>query len=141
LNVVVQVVVALVLVGVAIGVAWWLDRHRRPSAMVTAATAPVPPQLQRADFPRPDAPWLIVLFSSTACDSCAQMAEKVKALESDEVAVADVEYHDHRDLHERYGIQGVPIVVVADHEGVTRKSFAGTATATDLWAAVAELRS
>ena len=135
----VQLIVAPILLVVAVVVAWRLERSRRPAPV--RATAPVPPQLVRGDFPRPDAPWLVVLFSSATCDSCAPMAEKVHALASDDVAVADVEYHDHRDLHERYGIEAVPIVVIVDHEGVTRASFTGAATATDLWAKVAELRA
>ena len=101
----------------------------------------MPAHLERSDFPRPDAPWLVVVFSSSTCDGCGPMAEKARALESDEVAVAEVEYHEQPALHERYGIEAVPIVVVVDREGVTRKSFSGTATATDLWAAVAEVRN
>jgi hypothetical protein len=136
--VVVQAVIAIVLLAVAVGVAWWLEHRRRPSPVRTSA--PVPAQLVRTDFPRPDAPWLVVIFSSSTCDGCAPMAEKVRALESNDVAVAEVEYNEQRVLHDRYGIEAVPIVVVVDTEGVTRKSFTGTATATDLWAAVAEVR-
>ena len=35
-----------------------------------ATPYPIPRQLDRADFPRPDAPWLVAYFSSTTCDSC-----------------------------------------------------------------------
>jgi hypothetical protein len=136
----VQVVIAVVLLAVALAIAWWLE-HRPKPELPLSPVAPVPPQLQRTDFPRADAPWLVVLFSSSTCDSCGPMAEKVKALESDEVAVAEAEYNAARELHDRYGIEAVPIVVVVDAEGVTRKSFAGNASATDLWAAVAELRT
>jgi hypothetical protein len=69
------------------------------------------------------------------------MAEKVRALESPDVAVYDAEFHERRDLHERYGVEAVPIVVIVDAEGVTRASFTGNASATDLWAKVAELRN
>jgi hypothetical protein len=34
----------------------------------------------------------------------------------------------------------VPLVVVADAHGVTRAAFVGPASATDVWAAVAEAR-
>ena len=51
-----------------------------------------PAQLDRADFPRPEAPWLVVLFTSSNCDSCAGLYDKAAALESDEVAVTEVEY-------------------------------------------------
>ena len=45
-----------------------------------------------------------------------------------------------RELHERYEISGVPMVLIADAEGVVRQSFVGPVTATDLWAAVAGIR-
>jgi protein-disulfide isomerase len=97
--------------------------------------------LDRADFDRPDAPWLVVVFSSATCLSCQDAWEKARLLESDEVAVQDVEVADHKELHQRYGIDAVPMTVVADDEGVTRASFVGVPTAADLWAALAELRS
>lgn len=100
----------------------------------------VPDQLDRADFERPDAPWLVVEFSSRTCLSCADTWEKVKVLESDEVAVQDVAHQDRKDLHDRYGIEAVPVVLVADREGVVQKSFVGPPSAADLWAALAELR-
>ena len=137
-----QVVVAVVLLAVAIGVAEWLERNRRRRpAPATSPIAPVPAQLVRSDFPRPEAPWLVVIFSSSTCEGCAPMAEKVRALESGDVAVFDAEYQERRDLHERYGVEAVPVVVIVDTEGVTRASFTGTVSATDLWAKVAELRA
>ena len=53
----------------------------------------------------------------------------------------DVEFTASRRLHERYGIDAVPMVVVADADGVVRASFIGPMSATDLWAAVAEVRN
>jgi hypothetical protein len=69
------------------------------------------------------------------------MREKVLALGSSEVAVCDIEFSQARELHERYAISGVPMVLIADAEGVVRHSYVGPVTATDLWAAVAEIRS
>lgn len=46
----------------------------------------------------------------------------------------------HKPLHDRYRIDAVPLVVIADREGEVRASFLGEPTATDLWATVAELR-
>ena len=45
--------------------------RRRPEAP-TQGTWPVPAQLDRADFARPEAPWLGAVFTSATCDSCAQ---------------------------------------------------------------------
>jgi hypothetical protein len=44
------------------------------------------------------------------------------------------------DLHARYAIEAVPILVIADAAGVVRASFIGPHTATDLWARLAEVR-
>jgi hypothetical protein len=54
--------------------------------------------------------------------------------------VQEVEISARRDLHQRYSIDAVPIIVLADAEGVVRASFVGPPSATDLWAAVAEAR-
>ncbi len=134
----VRIVVAVVLLAAACAIAWHLNR-RRP-APPTRDAYPIPRQLDRADFPRPDAAWLVVLFSSATCESCARMAPKVAVLESDAVATCDIEYGAHTDLHARYEISGVPMVLVADHAGVVHHGFVGPTSATDLWAAVAEAR-
>jgi hypothetical protein len=106
----------------------------------TQATFSVPGQLDRADFERSDAEWLVVVFSSATCASCAAMVGKAQALASAAVAVQDVEARSRADLHRRYGIEAVPLTLLADHAGVVRATFIGPATATDLWAAVAEAR-
>ena len=61
-------------------------------------------------------------------------------LASEDVAVQEIEYGAERALHERYSIDAVPTVVIADSEGVAVATFLGPVTATDLWAAVAEAR-
>lgn len=131
--------VAAVLVALALVVAVVLDR-RRPDVPTQARWA-VPTQLDRTDFTRPEASWLVAVFTSATCASCAQVMARALPLESPEVALQEVEFATHRHLHRRYGIDAVPCVVVADTEGVVRASFVGTPTATDLWAAVADLRS
>jgi hypothetical protein len=136
-----RVGIAVVLLLVAVVVAVVLERRRKAAASPVRDPFPVPRQLFRADFPSPDAPWLVALFSSRTCDSCAAMREKVLALASPEVAVCDLEYSETRSLHERYEVSGVPMVVVADADGVVRRSFVGPVSATDLWAAVAEARA
>jgi hypothetical protein len=66
--------------------------------------------------------------------------ERALPLASDAVAVQEVEFVADKALHERYAIDAVPMLLVADDEGVVRASFIGTPTAADLWAALAELR-
>jgi hypothetical protein len=130
---------ALVLAAVVLGVAWLAQRRGRPDAPVRTGYA-VPQQLDRQDFARPGAPWLVAVFTSATCDSCAGVWERARHLDADAVAVQEVEVGAHKDLHDRYGIEAVPTTVVADGDGVVRSSFLGPVTATDLWAAVAELR-
>jgi hypothetical protein len=134
-----RLVLAAVLIAAALVVAWLLQR-RRPAPPVRDVY-PVPRQLDRADFPRAEAPWLVALFSSTTCDSCAGVAAKLEVLDSAEVVACDVEFHARPDLHRRYEIVGIPTTVIADVDGVVRAAFVGSVTATDLWAAVAEARA
>jgi hypothetical protein len=138
--VLVRVAVAVFLLAVVAVAAVLLERRRRATAAPVRDPYPVPRQLHRPDFARPDAPWLVALFSSATCDSCRSMREKVVVLESDSVAVCDVEFAADRRLHETYAISGVPMVLVADAEGVVRRAFVGPTSATDLWAAVAAVR-
>ncbi len=136
----VRILVAVVLFAVVAGIALWLERRRRHDAP-TQPGARLAAQLDREDFDRPDAPWLDVLFTSKTCDSCAGLYEKAAPLASDEVAVAEVEYSQRRDLHDRYHVDAAPTTLIADAEGVVRASFVGAFGATDLWNAMAELRA
>jgi hypothetical protein len=124
---------------VAASAAAALLRRRRP-APPTQPSYEVPAQLDRADFTGADRPWLVAVFSSETCQSCEKAVDKASVLESELVAFQDVSFQRHRDLHERYKIDVVPLIVVADEAGVVRASFIGNPTATDLWAAVAEAR-
>lgn len=134
-----RLLVAFVIVVVVAGLAA-IVRSRRRADAPTQRRFRVPDQLDRGDFPRPDAPWLVAVFSSATCRVCAGVVDKAKVLESEEVAVAEIEFDTNRRLHARYAVDAVPTVVIADAAGVTRASFQGPVTATDLWAAVAEVR-
>ena len=134
-----RLALAVALVAVAVAVAAAVRRRGAPPAPTRTGTT-VPDQLDRADFDRPDSPWLVVAFSSRTCLSCADTWQKVQLLASDAVATQDVPYQERRDLHDRYGIEAVPVVLVADAEGVVVRSFVGPPTAADLWAAVADVR-
>ena len=134
-----QLGIAAAVVAVALVVAALLRRRTAPDAP-TQPTYQVPRQLDRADFSRPQAPWLVAVFSSATCHTCADVVRKAHVLASDEVEVVEVEFSAERALHERYAIDAVPTLVIVDREGVVQRSFLGTVTATDLWAAVAECR-
>jgi hypothetical protein len=132
------VLIAIVLGLGAVLVAQVLQR-RRPEPP-TQRPWGVPEQLDRRDFTRPEAPWLVVAFTSATCDSCASVISKVEVLASSTVATDVREFQEHEKLHLRYGIDAVPTIVIADAHGVVRNHFVGPPSATDLWAAIAELR-
>ncbi len=135
----VRIAIAVVLVVAVVVAAWYL--RRKPPEAPPRDVYPVPRQLDRDDFPDADRPWLVALFSSEVCDSCRDLPPKLQAIQSPDVATCEIEAAVRGDLHRRYEIAAVPTTVVADADGVVRRAFVGAFTATDLWAAVAELRA
>jgi hypothetical protein len=134
----VKLIVVVAVVAVAAALAQFLQR-RKPQAP-TQPKMEVPAQVDRSDFAQPEVQWLVAVFSSATCATCVDVVAKAQALATSQVAVVNVEYPEHKDLHDRYGIDAVPTVVVADIDGVVRGSFIGPISATDLWAGVAEIR-
>ncbi len=130
--------VALALLVVAVAVAA-VVRRRRPQPP-TQARWTLPAQLDRGDFAHPGRPWLVVVFTSATCESCARATAKSEVLASPEVSYQEVSYQHRPDVHRKYGVEVVPAILFADGEGVVRASFVGVPTATDLWAALAEVR-
>ena len=53
---------------------------------------------------------------------------------------AEVEAAADREVHDRYGIDAVPLVLVIDGEGVVRDHHLGPVSSTHLWASLAEVR-
>ncbi len=100
----------------------------------------MPGALERESFERPDAPWLVAVFTSSTCDTCALVSEKARALASDVVAVQELEAKRDRAMHDRYGVDAVPLLVIADQTGTVRAHFFGPVSAADLWSTLADLR-
>jgi hypothetical protein len=135
----VRLLIALALALAAGGLALALQR-RRPRTALGSPQWNVPGTLDRADFERPEAPWLVVVFTSATCDTCAAVWARAQLVESPEVAVQQVESREHRNLHQRYRIDAVPLVAVVDAAGAVQAHFLGPTTAADLWGTLAELR-
>jgi hypothetical protein len=133
-----RLVLVAILVVVAGVVAVFFAR-RRPDAP-TQPDWTVPSVVDRSDFDRPDAAWLVAVFTSATCATCHGVMDAARPLDSPAVVVMELEHDSRRDLHDRYGIDAVPTVVIADGQGVVRGSYVGPVTATDLWAKVAEIR-
>lgn len=119
-----QVVIALVIIVAGLVVAI-LIRRRDSGSMAHGERWSVPAQLERSDFDGQDAERLVVVFSSATCDACARTWERVNAHVGPDTAVTEVSYQERRDLHDRYGIDAVPTLVVADREGIVLASFVG----------------
>jgi protein-disulfide isomerase len=132
-----RIAIAVALVAVAAGVAWWLDRSGGRGGGPVRTNVPVPHQVDRADFPRPDAPWLVVVFTSSTCANCQKAAASVAAVDGPTIATAAVPVEELPDVHDRYGIDAVPVTVVADGGGVVRASFLGAVGVAELTAAIA----
>ncbi len=129
----------LVLMAATAGTLAHLVQRRRPDAPVRTGWS-VPQQLDRLDFDRPDAPWLVAVFTSATCDTCGSVVEVARPLESQAVAFQEVEAGERRDLHDRYAIDAVPMVLMVDGVGVVRDHYLGPVSATHLWGSLAELR-
>ena len=135
-----RLLLALLLAAIAVVVALVAQR-RRPDAPVRAIEEHrAPSRLDRDDFERPDAPWLVAVFTSATCSSCAEVWAKAQVLASDQVVVQELEENEAKELHRRYGVNAVPIVAIADARGEVMSSFIGPVSSTHLWAAVADLR-
>lgn len=135
-----RALVALALGAVAVAVALLLQRRRRDAPTTPTGGFRAPSQLDRTEVGATQRPWLVVVFTSATCSTCAAVWSAAKVLDSDEVEAVELESTRDGELHRRYGIDAVPITVVADAEGVVQRSFVGPVSATELWAALAELR-
>ena len=129
----------LVVVAAAAAALAYLVQRRRPDAPIRTGWM-VPEQLDRRDFARPDAPWLVAVFTSASCDSCAAVVDVAGPLASGAVAVDVVEVGERHEVHDRYAVNAVPMVLLVDALGVVRDHHLGPVSATHLWGSLAELR-
>ena len=133
-----RLLLAAMLAAVAVVLALVLQR-RRPHAP-TQPWGAVPAQLDRQDFDRPEAPWLLAVFTSATCETCAGVWDKARVLASEDLAVQELEAVRDRALHQRYGIDAVPLVVLADAQGVVVAHLLGPVPAGQLWETVERAR-
>jgi hypothetical protein len=118
-----RLVILIALVIIAVVIAALLQR-RRPEPP-SAPSYRAPSQLDRQEFAGAVGSSLVVVFASTACNSCPVVWEEVAALQRENVAMERIDVEDDPKRHERYRIDGVPTTLVADGDGVVRASFFG----------------
>lgn len=133
-----RTLIALGVIAGALAVAW-LYRRYRPSTP-TAPTYSVPTRLERWDFAQPNTEWLLAVFTSKTCSTCAAVTKAAESLADDALAVQEVEFRRHGELHHRYTVDAVPLAVLADRTGAVCASLAGPATEAELSALVASAR-
>ncbi len=133
-----RTLIALGVIAGALAVAW-LYRRFRPSTP-TAPTYSVPARLERWDFAQPNTDWLLAVFTSKTCSTCAAVMKAAESLADDSLVVQEVEFRRHGDLHQRYTVDAVPLAVLADRSGAVCASLAGPAAAEELSALVASVR-
>jgi len=134
-----QIIIVAAVAAVALAAGWYMQ-HQAPDAPTGPTNHRAPSQVDRADFTRPQTPWLVVVFTSATCNTCAKVWTSTQLVESDDVAIQNVEVAKNADLHERYSITAVPTTIIVDPHGVSRASFLGPPTYADLWAKLAEVR-
>ena len=69
----------------------------------------------------------MAVFTAETCSTCAGVWERALPLGSVEIAVQELEAGRDVVIHERYGIDAVPTLLIADGEGVVRRWFVGPA--------------
>lgn len=119
----IRLVVLVVLVVAAVGLAFLLQRRRPEPPSAPSYRAPV--QLDRSDFVGPADLPLVVVFASTTCHSCPGVWEVVEQLATDGVVIERVDVQDDPKRHERYKIDGVPTTLVTSPDGSVKASFFG----------------
>lgn len=139
-----NVVIAVSIV-VVVGLVALAARRRQMSDAPTQKVFSVPSQIDRSDFNSSETikghpEWLIVVFTSASCHVCADVWDKVQVMATNQVGVFKADFESDRALHERYGIDAVPTLIICDGAGVVQGHFLGPVSATDLWAAVATVR-
>lgn len=127
-----RLVLAGVLVLAAVAISVLVQRRRRTTPFPVSELA-VPAVVDRKDFERPSAPWLLVVFTSATCDTCARAVEVVGSLAVDHgLPLVVVEHPGRADLHDRYAIEAVPATLIVDEAGLVRHHVLGRVVAEDL---------
>ena len=85
----------------------------------------IPGHLSREDFNFRNEPWLVVIFSSESCETCKPVVTEGMKLTSLGVAIQEVTAETNKDLHEKYDIDAVPMLLLVDKFGVVRSSYLG----------------
>jgi len=101
----------------------------------------IPGSVAGSDFGLDDDGWMLVVFTSSKCETCATVVEAVSRIDMPNLATAVIEIERMPELHTSYAIDAVPTTIVADPDGVVRKSFLGPVDLPMIELAVSTARS
>tara|TARA_B100001029_G_C14996977_1_gene415620 strand:+ start:304 stop:711 length:408 start_codon:yes stop_codon:yes gene_type:complete len=118
-----NLILVLLLGAFAIVVAYIANNRHTDSPSVPKSSLPV--QVDRNDFDLPDMKWLLAFFSSESCSSCIQVREILNKITLNSIHVQEISFPREKNLHTRYAINSVPIVLIANLDGVVIWSYAG----------------
>lgn len=117
-------IILILVIGVtAFGVSSLANQRMPDSPSVPKSILPY--QLDRSDFNNPSIDWIFVLFTSDTCDACDLVLSEVSKISLPNVVVQNINYATNKSLHVRYEIDAVPILLLADQQGIVQWSFAG----------------
>ena len=117
------IILILVIGLTAFGVSTLANRRMPDSPSVPKSILPY--QLDRSDFNDPEVEWIFVLFTSDTCNACDLVLNEVSKISIPNVVVQNINYAANKSLHVRYEIDAVPILLLADQQGIVQWSFAG----------------
>ena len=66
-----------------------------------------------------------MIFSSESCETCKPVVTEGMKLASLGIAIQEVTAETNKDLHEKYDIDAVPMLLLVDKFGVVRSSYLG----------------
>ena len=132
-----RLIIGAAIAAVAIVVAVVVD-HRKPDSP-TGGSGHVPMQLDRDDFADPETAWVLLVFTSATCRSCAKVWKQAIAIDRPNLSVQGVGVEAAKEIHERYRIDAVPLALLVDSEGVTQRFFLGPTAPGEIEEAAARL--
>ena len=117
-------VIVLVLLSSAASLTAVLLRKLNKRNFLTSGWS-IPGHLSREDFWFTNESWLVVIFSSESCETCKPLVAESMKLSSLGIAIQEIAVETNKDLHEKYGIDAVPMLLLVDKFGVVRSSHLG----------------
>ncbi|GIU85320.1 MAG: hypothetical protein KatS3mg008_2095 [Acidimicrobiales bacterium] len=92
----------------------------------------VPVHLEPADLGLSPSEWALVVFTDSECASCASTVRSAREKTAGRVALVEVDYRIRPDLHEKYRVDAVPMLLLVADDGTVDSWFVGPPTDHDL---------